>query len=123
MIVAIMLIALAAVNAIFIARATVQDARHTAAVTRALGATPRQLTVALSAVQVLPALAGAILGIPAGAGLFAVANQGGATTSPPVPWLIATVAGAVIAVTLLTALPARTGARAPAAGILQAETP
>src|SRR5579862_1338674 len=38
LIVAIMLVALAAVNAVFITRATVADARHTAAVTRALGA-------------------------------------------------------------------------------------
>ena len=38
LIVTVMLVALAAVNAIFITRATVQDSRHTSAVTRALGA-------------------------------------------------------------------------------------
>jgi len=36
----VMLAALAAVNAIFITRATVRDSRHTSAVARALGATP-----------------------------------------------------------------------------------
>jgi hypothetical protein len=42
--VTIMLVALAAVNAIFITRATVQDSSHASAVTRALGATPQQVT-------------------------------------------------------------------------------
>ena len=123
LIVAIMLVALAVVNAIFIARATVQDARHTSAVTRALGGTPQQLTAALSTVQVLPALAGAVLGIPAGAGLFAIASQGGTGTSPPAYGLIATAVAAVTTITLLTAFPARTGARTPPAEILQSETP
>ena len=60
LLVTIMLVALAVVNAIFITRATVQDSRHASAVTRALGATPQQVTAGLSAAQVLPATAGAI---------------------------------------------------------------
>ncbi len=122
LIVAIMLVALAAVNAIFITRATVQDARHTAAVTRALGATPQQLAAGLSAAQVLPALAGALLGLPGGYGLFTVASQGGSASQPPAWWLIAAVLGTVIAVAALTAIPARAGARRPVADTLRAGT-
>ncbi|MGH3198386.1 MAG: FtsX-like permease family protein [Streptosporangiaceae bacterium] len=122
LVVTVMLAALAAVNAIFITRATVQDSRHTSAVTRALGATPQQLTAGLSAAQVLPALAGALLGIPAGFGLFALANQGGSASQPPAWWLIAAVLGTVIAVAGLTSVPARTAARRPVAEILQSET-
>ena len=40
----IMPVALAAVNAVFTTRATVQDSRHASAVTRALGVEPGQLT-------------------------------------------------------------------------------
>jgi putative ABC transport system permease protein len=122
LIVTIMLVALAAVNAIFITRATVQDSRHTSAVTRALGATPQQVTAGLSAAQILPALAGAIVGIPGGFELFAVANQGGSASQPPAWWLIAVVLGTVIAVAGLTSIPARIGARRPVAEILQSET-
>lgn len=123
LIITVMLAALAAVNAIFITQATVQDTRHASAVARALGATPRQLTAGLSLAQLLPALAGAILGIPAGYGLFAVANQGGTASQPPAWWLIAAVAGTMLAVGVLTSIPARIGARRSVAQILQAETP
>jgi putative ABC transport system permease protein len=118
----IVTIMLAAVNAIFITRATVQDSRHTSAVTRALGATPQQVTAGLSAAQILPALAGAIVGIPGGFELFAVANQGGSASQPPAWWLIAVVLGTVIAVAGLISIPARIGARRPVAEILQSET-
>jgi ABC-type antimicrobial peptide transport system permease subunit len=106
---------------VFITRAMVQDSRHTSAVTRALGATPRQLTAGLSAAQVLPALAGALLGIPGGFGLFSAASQGGTASQPPAWWLVVTVLGAVITVAALTSIPARLGARRPVAGVLQAE--
>jgi hypothetical protein len=69
------------------------------------------------------ALPGAILGVPLGIGLFAVANGGGAaTTLPPAWWLAAAVLGILLAVAGLTAIPARIGARRPVAEILQAET-
>lgn len=50
----VILLSLAAVNAIFITWATVLDNRHSSALTRALGATPRQVSAALAAAQVLP---------------------------------------------------------------------
>lgn len=117
--VTVMLAALAAVNAIFITRATVQDARHASAVTRALGATPQQLTAGLAAAQIVSALAGALLGIPGGFALFAVGSQGGSASQPPAWWLVAAVLGTVLAIAGLTAIPARAGARRPVAGLLQ----
>ena len=66
LVVTVVLVTLAAVNAIFINRATGQDARRFSAVTRSLGATPSQIIAGLVAAQVLPATAGAMLGIPAG---------------------------------------------------------
>ena len=122
LLVTIMLVALAVVNAIFITRATVQDSRHACAVTRALGATPQQVSAGLSAAQVLPATAGALAGIPGGFELFAMANQGGSASQPPAWWLIAVVLGTVIAVAGLTAIPARIGARRPVTEILHSET-
>jgi ABC-type antimicrobial peptide transport system permease subunit len=121
LVVTIMLVALAAANAVFITRATVQASRQASAVTRALGVTPGQLTAGLSFAQVLPALIGALLGIAGGFGLFTVANQGGAASQPPAWWLIVTALGTVIAVAALTALPARIGARLPVAEILRAD--
>ena len=70
----------------------------------------------------LPALPGAILGIPLGIGLFAAANHGGLMTIPPAWWLAAAVLATLPAVAGLTAITARIGARRPAAEILQAET-
>ena len=73
----IVLVTLAVLNVIVTAWATVLDARHSAALARALGATPQQVSAGVSAAQVLPALPGALLGIPLGIGLFAAANGAG----------------------------------------------
>ena len=114
-----MLIVLAAINAIFIAWAMALDMRHSSALARALGATPRQVGTGLAVAQMFPALAGALLGIPGGVGLYDAAKNGGSTTVPPVWWLAATVLGTVAVVALLTVIPARAGARRPVAEILQ----
>jgi putative ABC transport system permease protein len=117
-----MLIILAVVNAILIAWAMALDARHSSALARALGATPRQVGTALSVAQIFPALAGALLGIPGGIGLYDAASHGGSTAVPPISWLVAMVLGTVLVVAVLTVIPARIGARRPVADILQAET-
>jgi ABC-type lipoprotein release transport system permease subunit len=124
MVVTVVLVALSVINAVVATWATVLDARHTSALARALGASPQQVSAGVSAAQVLPAVPGAILGVPLGILLFVVANGGGAkaTTVPPAWWLVAAVLGTVLVVALLTAIPARIGARRPAAEILQAET-
>ena len=120
LLITVMLVAQAAVNAIFVTWATMLDAKHSSALMRALGATPRQVSAGLSAAQVLPAFAGAVLGIPGGIGLFAAVNASG-TTIPPLPWLLATVVGSVLVVAGLTAVPARSSARRSVAAVLQSE--
>ena len=122
LVVTIGLVVLAAVNAVFITRAIAQDARHASAVTRALGATPQQVTAGLSLAQMLPALVGALLGIPGGFLLYDAARHGSHMAAlPTLSDLLAVIVGAVLLVAVLTAIPARWGARRPVASILQAE--
>ena len=122
LLITVTLVALAAVNAILVTWATALDARHSLALARALGATPRQVTVGLSLAQVLPALAGALVGIPGGLALFSALGGGGdGVTGPPTWQLLAVVPGTLLVVAALTSIPARLGARRPAAEILQSE--
>src|SRR6266568_272222 len=114
----ISLVALAALTAIFAALATVLDARRASAVTLALGATPQQVRAGLVMAQVIPALPGAILGLPLGIGLFKVGAHG-LSGLPPVLWLVAAVLGTVFVVAALTSVPARIGIRRPVAEMLQ----
>lgn len=115
----IVLLALAALNAVNATWATVLDARHTTALSRALGATPRQVRSALVAAQVIPAIPGAIAGVPLGILLLEAAS--GHTTWPPVWWLVGTVAATLVAVAAITFAPAWLGTTHSAASILQAE--
>jgi ABC-type lipoprotein release transport system permease subunit len=118
----VMLLVLAAVNTIFMTLATATDARHTSALARTFGATPRQVSAGLSAAQLLPALLGAVAGIPAGVYLYQAATQEQLTV-PPWWQLLAVVLGTLLAVAALTAIPAGLGARRPVAGILRSEAP
>jgi ABC-type lipoprotein release transport system permease subunit len=120
LLITITLVTLAAVNAIFITWATALDGRRSSALSRALGATPQQVSAGLSAAQVLPALAGAALGIPGGIALFAAISDSD-TTAPPLWQLLAVVPVTVLVIAVLTAIPARLGARRPVAEILRAE--
>jgi putative ABC transport system permease protein len=123
MVFTVALVALAAVNALLITWAMVVDARRSSAVARALGATPGQVSAGLSGAQVLPALIGALLGIPGGFGLVNAVrhNAGPVVTTPPIWWLAAVVIGTVVVVAVLTAVPARIGARRSVAAVLQTE--
>jgi putative ABC transport system permease protein len=114
------LIALAALTAVFAALATVLDARRASAVTLAVGATPQQVRAGLVMAQVIPAVPGAIVGLPLGIGLFKVAGHH-LTGLPPVLWMAAAVLGTVVVVAALTSVPARIGLRRPVAEMLQAE--
>jgi putative ABC transport system permease protein len=120
----LMLIALAAINAVFITQATAADARHSFALSRALGARPNQVAAALSVTQLIPALPGALLGIPLGFGLVKAVGHGGTSNMPlpPAWWLVLMVAGLLVLLAGLTAGPARAGARRSPAEILQAES-
>jgi putative ABC transport system permease protein len=115
------LVVLALVNALLVTWATVQDARHTSAVERALGASPDQVSLALVVAQLIPALPGAILGIPVGVLLYVAVGRNKSAV-PSVPALLAVLVLTLVVVGLLTAVPARIGARRPVAEILQAET-
>jgi ABC-type lipoprotein release transport system permease subunit len=119
-VITVVLVVQSAVNAIFITWANVLDARRSSALARALGATPRQVSGGVSAAQVLPALGGAVLGIPGGIALLAAVSPD-PTTIPAPWWLLAALLGAPLAMAALTALPARASARRPVAEILRSE--
>jgi putative ABC transport system permease protein len=117
----VVLVTLAAVNAVVTGWATALDARQSLAVARVLGGTPQQVSAGLSAAQVLPAFPGSLVGIPLGIGLFAVTNDAGGVSVPPGSWLVAVVLGTLAAVAALTTVPAILGARQPAVLILRSE--
>jgi putative ABC transport system permease protein len=118
----VMLVVLAAVNAVFITQATALDARHSAALARALGATRPQVAWSLVAAQLIPAVPGVLLGIPAGIGLVGAVAHGGTTTVPPAWWLAVMAVGVLVALAALVAIPARAAARRSPAEILAAES-
>lgn len=115
------LLLLAAVNAILTAWTTSLDTARPAALTRALGATPRQVAAGLCAAQVLPAAAAALAGVPLGllvhaAALAAAGGHGGGGV--PALWLAAVVPATLAAVAVLTAVPVLRAATRPVARAL-----
>jgi putative ABC transport system permease protein len=119
----VVLVALATLNAICSTWTTMLDNRHAAALSRALGASPAQVSAGLTAALVIPALPGAVIGVPLGIGLFKVAHHsGGVTNAPPLWWLAAAVLVTLVALGLLSAIPALFGTRRPAAEALGAES-
>jgi putative ABC transport system permease protein len=121
LLITIPLLVLAAINALFITWSTAIDARQPLTIARAMGATPRQITLGLAAAQTIPALAGTIIGIPAGIALVAALNHG-AIAAPPTIWLVAVFLGTLLAVATLSSIPASLSAQHPVAEILRAET-
>ena len=115
------LVVLAAVNAIFTTWATVIDAERPTALARALGATPRQVTAGMTVAQLLPGLLAACVGVPAGLALYEFAGGHVDQASPPIVWLLALIPATLIAVAVLTAVPARIGARRGVAEVLRSE--
>jgi putative ABC transport system permease protein len=122
-VISVVLVVLAAVNAVFIAWTTALDARHTAALSQALGATPDQITGGLAAAQTIPALTGALLGIPGGIGLYTALTTDGATSWPTPLWLLTIVAATVAGIAILSFIPSRIGLRRPLAQALHAGKP
>jgi putative ABC transport system permease protein len=120
LVITLTLVALAAVNAIFVAWASALDARHSSALARALGATPQQVSAGLSTAQMVPALAGALLGIPGGIALISAVDPD-ATPLPPLWQLLAVVPSTVVIVAALTAIPARIVTRRPVTDTLRSE--
>jgi len=121
LIVSVVLVVLAAINALFITWSTAIDARHQLTVARALGATPAQISAGLTAAQLIPAIPATILGIPAGIVLVAAVSHGDKTPAPGAWSLVAVFLGTLLVLAVLSTIPARIGARRPVAEILQAE--
>ena len=71
--------------------------------------------------QVIPALPGAIVGVPLGIGLFAAASGAGHVVVPPAWWLAGIVLATLVVVAGLTSIPARIGTRSPVAAVLGQE--
>ncbi len=118
----LMLIVMAAINALLITWATIVDNRRASALSRALGASPQQVAAGLSASQLLSAVPGSILGIPLGIALLqTVAKSSDAYKLVPIWWYPAIIVCSCLAITALTAIPARIGANRPIAASLQAE--
>jgi putative ABC transport system permease protein len=117
----VIMVILATGSASFTAWATVIDAQRSTALARALGATPKQISAGLTTAQLLPALAAACMGIPAGLLVYQLAGGHLSEASPPLLWLLAVLPGTLITVAILTLIPARVGARRPIAEVLRAE--
>jgi putative ABC transport system permease protein len=105
----IVLLGLSTLNAISATWATVLDTRHSSALFRALGATPREVSAGQIMAQVMPAIPGAIVGVPLGILLFSAANGNGGLNWPSPGWLVAAVLGTLAAVAAMTLLPAWLG--------------
>ena len=120
-IITVMLVILAAVNTTFIAWATAADGRFSSALERALGATAGQVTAGLSMAALLPALPGAFIGIPLGIEVYHLLVSGTPLAVPPAWQLAGVFLATLLAVTVLTAIPSRLGARRPPAQVLQTE--
>jgi len=106
---------LALINTAVSTWTAVLDARQPLAVARTLGATPAQAALGLAVAQLLPALPGAALGLWFG---YRMAVDDDAPTQSYFP-MIATTVGVVLAVAVLTAVPALLAARRPVAETLR----
>ncbi|RAN91916.1 hypothetical protein GAR06_01514 [Micromonospora saelicesensis] len=114
----VVLCILALINAVVSAWTAVLDARQPLAVARTLGATPAQAGLGLAAAQLLPAIPGVAVGIPAGVGLVTLVSTG-EVQYPPDSSLLATALGVLLAIAALTAIPAMVAARRPVVDTLR----
>ncbi|MDW5323197.1 FtsX-like permease family protein [Plantactinospora sp. KLBMP9567] len=114
----VVLCTLALINAVVSTWTAVLDARQPLAVARTLGATPAQAGVGLAVAQLLPAIPGVAVGIPAGIGLVTFVSLG-EVRYPPGSWLLATALGVLLAIAALTAIPAMVATRRPVVDTLR----
>ncbi len=114
----VLIAAMAAVNLIFVTRASAFDARRTLAVARALGVSSGESAAALGVAQLLPAVSGLVLGYGAGVLLFHSLSSS-LPVSPPAAQLAGLAVLTVILTVALTAVPARFEARRPIADSLR----
>jgi putative ABC transport system permease protein len=107
----VVLALLAIVNALVITWATSVDSRKPLGVARALGATTEQLSGGLSTALLIPAVPGAIAGIPLGLLFVTAVSHGSRATTPSALWLAATCLGVIAALGVLSTIPAHIEAR------------
>jgi putative ABC transport system permease protein len=117
------LIVLAAINALLIAWATALDTAATSALTRTLGATPRQVGAGLALAQSIPAVLAAAIGTPFGLAIYlaARATGGNDATTAPGPFLIVAVPAILLLTIALTLVPTQLAARQPALEALRGD--
>ncbi|MFD7817496.1 FtsX-like permease family protein [Streptomyces sp. NPDC059785] len=113
------LAALSTLNTVFLGWRTAVQARRALTITRTLGATPGQVVTALCVAQLLSAVPGVVLGIPAGLGLYGLFSF--EMWVPATAWLLTVALATLLAVAALTALPAWVHTRGPAGRALDAE--
>jgi putative ABC transport system permease protein len=118
----VVVVMLAVLNALCATWVTVRDTRLVPALARAPRTSPDQVTAGIAAAQVLPAVPGALLGIPLGIGLFAAAAHGAGVVVPPASWLVAAVSTTLAVLAVLAAIPASADARRPVSPVRSAET-
>ncbi|MEO3773858.1 FtsX-like permease family protein [Micromonospora sp. B9E7] len=114
----VVLCILALINAVVSAWTAVLDARQPLAIARTLGATPAQAGLGLAVAQLLPAIPGVAVGIPAGIGLVRFVSTG-EVQYPPGSSLLAIALGVLLAVAALTAVPALIATRRPVVDTLR----
>jgi putative ABC transport system permease protein len=114
----VLLAVMAAVNLVFVTRASAVDSRRPLAVARTLGVSPAEAAAVLGIAQLVPALIGLVLGGAAGVVLFRSLSSSH-PTAPPVAQLVGLAALTVILTVALTAVPARVEARRPLAETLR----
>ncbi|GAA0522908.1 MULTISPECIES: ABC transporter permease [Streptomyces] len=112
------LVALSTLNTVLLGWSTAVQARRALSIARTLGATPGQVVAALCVAQLLPAVPGVAVGIPTGLGLYWVF---GSTVTPSTTWLLTAALVILLAVGVLTALPAWIHTRRPTGRVLTAE--
>ncbi|MEU6431023.1 FtsX-like permease family protein [Microbispora sp. NPDC046973] len=112
------LVALSTLNTVLLSWGTAVQARRALTITRTLGATPGQVVAAHCVTQLLPAVPGVAAGIPAGLGLYWLFAT---PITPPESWLLTAALAILLAIAVLTALPAWAHTREPAGRVLTLE--
>ncbi len=121
LVITVVLVLLAVVNALVITWATSVDSRKPLGVARALGATTELLSGGLSTALLIPAVPGAIAGIPLGLLFVTAASHGSRATTPSALWLACTCLCVVAAIGVLSAIPACIEVRRAAIEVLESE--
>lgn len=121
LVITVVLVILAMVNALVITWATSVDSRKPLGIARALGATTNQLSGGLSSALLIPAVPGAVAGIPLGLLFVTAVSHGSRATTPSAPWLAGTCLAVLAVLGGLSMIPARIEARRTAVEVLESD--